>query len=150
MTRVEHHPTDFHLLYAGWALPGTSESAAGWRIVKFVWAGNVLDHYEWADGDDLLNNVWTNRATLTYVVNDALSLEAAGWVDLDPSGTRPGTNFSVPCVLSSRDEVWRNGGPMMPVGGAPLPGQVQVSSTGDFVTGSDVGTGEWLFLRKYL
>jgi hypothetical protein len=52
------------LLYLGEALPGTATNVAGWRIMRFdVTAGvQIL----WADGDELLNNVWDDRASLSY------------------------------------------------------------------------------------
>ena len=48
--------------YFGWAVPGTSESAAAWRILRTIKDTSAL----WADGDKNFDNVWTNRASLSY------------------------------------------------------------------------------------
>lgn len=50
--------------YVGEALPGTATSAASWRIKKLDTAAGTS--VKWADGDTLFNNVWDNRAALTY------------------------------------------------------------------------------------
>jgi hypothetical protein len=50
--------------YVGEALPGTATSASAWRIKKLdTTSGTSI---RWADGDTLFNNVWDNRAGLTY------------------------------------------------------------------------------------
>ena len=57
--------------YKGWATPGSSETAAVWRIRKRVLvtdANGNLDYQDlWADGDDNFDNVWTDHLTLNYV-----------------------------------------------------------------------------------
>jgi hypothetical protein len=47
--------------YFGWALPGSSESAAVWKISRFTVANPSA--MLWADGDTAYDNVWANRAT---------------------------------------------------------------------------------------
>jgi hypothetical protein len=50
--------------YVGEAQPGTATSAPAWRIKKLDTASGTS--VKWADGDTLFNNVWDNRAGLTY------------------------------------------------------------------------------------
>ena len=50
-------------IYYGWAAYGTATSAASWRIVRVESAtGNRVA----ADGNILFDNVWDNRASLSY------------------------------------------------------------------------------------
>jgi len=51
--------------YIGQAAPGTATSAASWRIQRMSVSGTVTT-LEYADGDLNFNNVWDNRAALTY------------------------------------------------------------------------------------
>jgi hypothetical protein len=50
--------------YVGEAEAGTATSAAAWRIKRISTASGTS--IQWADGDTLFNNVWDNRAGLTY------------------------------------------------------------------------------------
>lgn len=51
--------------YYGFAAPGTATSSASWRVLrKVVTAG--ASSYDWADGDSAYDNVWDNRAGLSY------------------------------------------------------------------------------------
>lgn len=52
------------LMYIGEAAAGTLASASAWRIKKVDQTSGVV--ITWADGDANFNNVWTNRASLTY------------------------------------------------------------------------------------
>lgn len=54
------------LAYSGKALPGTLTSAASWQIMKLVYsaAGDVTGSF--ANGVSTFNNIWDNRASLTY------------------------------------------------------------------------------------
>jgi hypothetical protein len=49
-------------IYIGYAIPGSLEADNVWRICRYDTSGNRL----WADGDALYNNVWSDRATLSY------------------------------------------------------------------------------------
>ena len=49
-------------MYMGWAIPGSAEAGAVWRVARFDSSGNKL----WADGDCYYNNVWTNHESLNY------------------------------------------------------------------------------------
>lgn len=56
------------IIYKGWAEPSTLTSTASWRISKTEFVGVDEDIIiTWADGDILFNNIWDNRAGLTYV-----------------------------------------------------------------------------------
>ncbi len=49
--------------YFGDALPGTVDAGATWRISRLTVADNTI---VWADGNSDFDNVWDNRAALTY------------------------------------------------------------------------------------
>ena len=51
--------------YVGEAPISSSESSAVWKIYRMTYSGDSIT-IEWADGDDLFNNVWANRASLSY------------------------------------------------------------------------------------
>jgi len=58
------------VLYVGDALPGTITSSATWRIKRITFtvdgSGNTDSVTEWADGNSNRDNVWDNRASLSY------------------------------------------------------------------------------------
>lgn len=56
---------DSNTTYFGWAKIGTATSSALWRIRKMSKSGNVST-FQWCDGDRSFNNVWDNRAALSY------------------------------------------------------------------------------------
>lgn len=51
--------------YVGSADPGTATSAASWRIKRITETGADIS-IEFADGDAFFDNVWDNRASLSY------------------------------------------------------------------------------------
>ena len=51
--------------YVGKADPGSATSAAVWSIFRMTETGDDLV-IEWADGDANPDNIWDNRASLTY------------------------------------------------------------------------------------
>ena len=51
--------------YIGEAIPGTALSAATWRIKRMTEVDPDLT-IEWADGNHAFDNVWNNRASLSY------------------------------------------------------------------------------------
>ncbi len=53
-------------LYHGWAAPASATSSAVWRIKKFTYVSNRLTLTEWADGNGEFDNVWNDRASLSY------------------------------------------------------------------------------------
>jgi hypothetical protein len=54
------------LFYVGKALIGKTNSDANWLIIRYTTVGNVLMS-EYANGSEEFDQVWNNRATLTYV-----------------------------------------------------------------------------------
>jgi hypothetical protein len=52
------------VLYMGWALPGSLESEAKWRICKVDTSSGVSMKY--ADGNINFDNIWENRVGLSY------------------------------------------------------------------------------------
>jgi hypothetical protein len=53
------------LAYYGTAAPGSATSAAVWRIMRKDVAG-TLTRYLFADGNANCDNIWDNRASLSY------------------------------------------------------------------------------------
>ena len=51
--------------YLGFAAIGASEADAVWQIIRITVTGTITD-IKWADSDNLYNNIWANRASLTY------------------------------------------------------------------------------------
>lgn len=54
------------LVYMGAAQIGTPTNTAGWQIKKITIAVDFDVTVTWADGDGNFDNIWDNRATLTY------------------------------------------------------------------------------------
>lgn len=51
--------------YIGIGDPGTLDDSAGWAIKRIAVDGNITKT-EWADGNGKDDNVWDDRATLSY------------------------------------------------------------------------------------
>lgn len=51
--------------YVGFAAIGSSNSAAVWQIRRLVKSSGITS-ITWADGDELYDNIWDDRASLTY------------------------------------------------------------------------------------
>ena len=61
------YDADGNLLFQGLAQPGTAKSAAEWRVKKFFYdASDNLTDIQFADGNKDFDNIWDNRATLSY------------------------------------------------------------------------------------
>ena len=56
---------DGSVFYAGQALPNTATSAASWQIQRITIGVDSIDAV-FADGDTEFDNVWDNRASLSY------------------------------------------------------------------------------------
>ncbi len=56
---------DSSTTYVGKAVIGSSSASAVWQIQKLAVSGTVTTA-TWADSDSNFDNVWTNRASLTY------------------------------------------------------------------------------------
>jgi hypothetical protein len=52
--------------YVGKAPPGSATSAAKWQVSRIVVAGGTTT-VTWADGNITYDNVWDDRASLTYL-----------------------------------------------------------------------------------
>lgn len=52
--------------YIGYAIPGSLESDPVWKIIKLEESGTVTKTYL-ADGDSNFDNIWSLRASLTYL-----------------------------------------------------------------------------------
>jgi len=53
-----------NVTYIGTAAIGSATSSAVWKIKKIDETTGLV--ITWADGDDLFNNIWDNRASLSY------------------------------------------------------------------------------------
>ena len=56
---------DANTTYQGWAVGSTATSAANWMIRRVSKSGSITSIL-WADGDQLYNNIWDDRASLSY------------------------------------------------------------------------------------
>jgi len=71
MAKVEAKVLDYNasnkLIYLGKGPVGSLKSAATWQIAKYLYdgSGNLTD-VVYADGDRSYDNVWDNRASLSY------------------------------------------------------------------------------------
>lgn len=54
------------LIYRGEALPGALDASAVWRIRRLTLGLDDDVTEEWADGSADFNQIWDNRASLTY------------------------------------------------------------------------------------
>ena len=53
--------------YVGYAEPGSADASAVWQIQKLVYdSNNKISTVRYADGDLKFNNIWDNRASLSY------------------------------------------------------------------------------------
>lgn len=52
--------------YIGIAKPGSAAGSAAWQIRRITYTGDKPTVIEWADGNDRFDNVWDNRAGLSY------------------------------------------------------------------------------------
>lgn len=53
-------------IYIGIAPPGVPTSASMWKIFKITYSGSNPTLIQLADGDELSDNIWDNRTSLTY------------------------------------------------------------------------------------
>ena len=62
-----YDPVSPTLWYIGSSGSGTATSAALWQISRLTFdgSGNITSQ-KWADGNSNLDNVWDDRASLTY------------------------------------------------------------------------------------
>lgn len=62
-TRIDD-TTTANTTYIGKAAIGAATSSAVWQISKLDTSSGLIK--TWADGDTLFNNIWDNRASLSY------------------------------------------------------------------------------------
>ena len=53
-------------IYEGWALPGTKNATAMWKIKKLIYSGGLIVAEQWAGADNKFDKIWDNRATYSY------------------------------------------------------------------------------------
>lgn len=53
------------VIYIGTAPPNSQDTDAIWSIKRLSIVGGLMS-IQWADGNDANDNVWANRASLTY------------------------------------------------------------------------------------
>lgn len=55
------------VIYQGWAVPRTANKAnAVWRVCRLTYSGDNVTDIEWADGNESFDNIWNDRASLSY------------------------------------------------------------------------------------
>lgn len=57
--------TTANTTYYGWAVPSTATSSAAWKIFRKVLTG-ADSAFTFADSDGSFDNIWDNRASLSY------------------------------------------------------------------------------------
>lgn len=62
---IRLHEVDAATTFIGKGKPGSGDSAAVWQIQRLTVVGMVI-LVEWAEGDDEFDNVWDDRASLSY------------------------------------------------------------------------------------
>jgi Collagen triple helix repeat (20 copies) len=62
---VQLDVVDASVTYIGYAAAGSSTSSASWKIKKITTTGDDIA-ITWADGNTNFDNIWDNRAALTY------------------------------------------------------------------------------------
>ncbi len=65
-TRYDQDADPPTLAYLGKAYPGAAESAAVWQVQKLVFGIDGDVTITWADGNAAFDNVWDDRASLSY------------------------------------------------------------------------------------
>ena len=53
------------VIYIGYAQPNTTTSSASWKIKRITFTGDD-SATEYADGNNNFDNIWDNRASLSY------------------------------------------------------------------------------------
>lgn len=64
-TRLDYDGSG-NLIYIGKALTSMLTSQAVWQIMNLSYTGSNLTQIMWADGDQKFDNIWDNRASLSY------------------------------------------------------------------------------------
>ena len=62
----QSYDSNGRLEYYGESKPGSVTSDYVWRISKRTYSGNKLSGLLWAEGNTKFDNIWDNRAALSY------------------------------------------------------------------------------------
>lgn len=65
-TRYDQDADPPTLAYLGKAYPGASTASAVWQVQKLVYGTDGDVTITWADGNSAFDNVWDDRASLSY------------------------------------------------------------------------------------
>ena len=65
-TRYDQDADPPTLAYLGKAYPGASAAVAAWQVQKLVFGLDGDVTITWADGNASFDNIWDDRAALTY------------------------------------------------------------------------------------
>lgn len=65
-TRYDQDAATPTLAYLGKAFPGASDASAVWQIQKLAFGTDGDVNITWADGNAAFDNVWNDRASLSY------------------------------------------------------------------------------------
>jgi len=57
---------DVDTIFIGDAIFGSASGSAVWRIKKFTFSSGNPTSKKWADANDNYDNIWNNRASLSY------------------------------------------------------------------------------------
>lgn len=65
IAQMDHDSSD-NMIYLALAQAGSAKSAAVWQIRQFNYTSSVLKNWLWADGDQKFDNIYDDRATLSF------------------------------------------------------------------------------------
>ena len=65
-TRYDQDADPPTLAYLGKAYPGAAASGAVWQVQKLTFGADGDVTVEWADGNAAFDNIWDDRASLSY------------------------------------------------------------------------------------
>lgn len=67
-TKKYAYDGDSNIEYEGWAKSAQDPATSGaiWAVKKYSYAAGLIATEQWADGDTNEDNIWDNRASLTY------------------------------------------------------------------------------------
>lgn len=60
------YDSDSQIQYQGFAEPGSATSGSVWQIREFTYSSGDLVSILWADANQAFDNVWDDRAILSY------------------------------------------------------------------------------------
>lgn len=54
------------ITYFGFSVPGSLSSDAAWRVLRKEVVSDTITEFKYAGGNDAYDNVWNDRASLSY------------------------------------------------------------------------------------